>query len=152
MQENPVFRHHPDFHPAAGEQIVEFPVAFPVQQGLDLGRCLVPAFLEGGFPDMLGNNHIRRIQFAVADDPHFRNGSNPLAHQFKDRAAEISGDAVVGLRIPQRCREKRMIEPLAAGGKAANALTGCRHSGMLVRNSERLSGFRKKSTKRARVT
>ena len=41
-----------DFHPATGEKIVKFSIAFLVKQGFDLGRSLVPALFEGGFPDM----------------------------------------------------------------------------------------------------
>ena len=64
---------------------------------------------------MLGDGHIGRIQFTVADNLHLGDSSNFFAHQLEDRAAEVTGDAPVGLRILQPGAQEGVIEALAAG-------------------------------------
>lgn len=85
-----------DFHPAAGEQLVEFAVAVPVPQGFDFGGRFVPALLEGGFADVLRHHHGGGVQFAVAEDLDLRDPVDFLAHEFEDGTAEVAGDTTVG--------------------------------------------------------
>ena len=120
VDEDPVLGHHADLDPAAGQQLVQPAVAIPVQQRLDLGWGFVPAFLERRLADVLRDGHIGRIQFAVADDLHLGDGGDLLADQLEDRAAEVAGDALVGLRILQPGAQEGVVEPLAAGGEAVD--------------------------------
>ena len=120
MEEDAVLRNHADLDPAAGQEVVELPVALPVQQCLHFGGRFVPALLEGGLADVFRNHHVGGIEFAVANDPHLRDHRDLLADQLEDRAAEVAGNAVVRLCPFQLICEEGMVEALAAGGKAAD--------------------------------
>ena len=92
------FGHDADLDAAAGQQLVEPAIAVAVQQRLDLRRRFVPALLQRGLADVLRHGDVGGVQFAVADDLHLRDGGDLLAHELEDRAAEVAGDALVGLR------------------------------------------------------
>ena len=120
MDEDPVLGDDANLDPAAGQQFVEPPVPVPVQQRLDLGRRFVPALLERRLADVLRHDDVRSVQFAVADDLNLGNGRDLFAYQFEDRAAEVAGDALVGLCPLQPGAEEGVVEPLAAGGEAVD--------------------------------
>jgi hypothetical protein len=66
---------------------------------------------------MFRHRHIGGVQLAVADDLHFGNRGDLFAHQLKDGAAEVAGDARVGLRLLQPGAKEGVVETLAAGGE-----------------------------------
>jgi len=55
-----------------------------MQQSLDLGWDFVPAFLKRGLANVLRDDNIRCIKFAIADDLDFGNRSDFFAHQLED--------------------------------------------------------------------
>ena len=134
MDKNSILRYHADLNPSAGQQLVQPTISLPVQQRLNLSRGFVPAFLERCLADMPGDGHIGRIQFTVADNLHLGDSSNLFAHQLEDRAAEVTGNAPVGLCILQSGAQEHVIEALAAGGKTIQWRGRCmrRPYGVLV--------------------
>ncbi len=114
MDKNAVLRHYPYLDPPAGQEIMQLPVAIPVEQSLNLGRGLVPTFLERCLADMLRHDHIGRVKLAVTDNLYCGDRGDLFAYQLEDRAAEIAGDTLIGLCPPKPVSEKGMVEPLAA--------------------------------------
>jgi len=114
-----IFGHDPNLDPAAREQFVQPAIALPVQQRLDLGRRFVPPLLERRLPGVFGDEDVGGVELAVADDLHLRDSRNLLADELEDRAAEVAGDAAIRTRVLQLLVEEGVVEPLAAGGEAA---------------------------------
>ena len=69
---------------------------------------------------MLRHHHVSGVEFAVADNLDVRDVGNLLADQFEDRAAEVPGDALVGLRALEPIGQEAAVEPLAARGEAVD--------------------------------
>lgn len=118
MEEDAVPGHHLDLDPAAAEQIVQPPVAIPVEQRLDFRWRLVPALLERRLADVLRDDDVGRVQLAVADDLDLGDRADLLAHQLEDRATEVPSDSLVGSGALQPWAQEGMIEPLPARGEA----------------------------------
>jgi hypothetical protein len=55
-----------------------------MEQCLDFGWRLVPALLEGGFADVLGDGYIGGVQFAIADNADICYTGSLFANQLKD--------------------------------------------------------------------
>ena len=47
--------------------------------------------------------------------PYCVDGGNLLAHQFKDRTADVAGDALIRRGAPKPVAQKGVVEALAAG-------------------------------------
>lgn len=121
MDENLVFGHHPDFHAATGQQLIQLPVALPVQEGLHGSRGFVPALLQGGLADVFGDCHVGSIQLTVAYNLNLGDAGDFLPYQFKNGTPEVAGNPPVGFGSGQTLGEKGMVQPFPAGGKALYA-------------------------------
>ena len=120
MNKYSVLGYNPDLDPAAGQQIMQPSIAFPVQQRFNLRRRFVPAFLQCSLADMLRYHDIRRVQFTVANDLYLRDCCDLLAHQLEYGTAEVAGNTLIGLGLFQPHAEEGVVEALTAGREAVN--------------------------------
>ena len=69
---------------------------------------------------MLRYHHISGVEFTVTDNLDVRDVGNLLPDQFEDRATEVPGDALVGLRALEPVGQEGVVEPLAARREAVD--------------------------------
>src|SRR5262249_48726840 len=98
MEKDAVLGDNSDLYAATGQQVVQLAVTLPMEQRFDFGGRLVPALLQGSLTHVLRHRHISGIEFAVADNTDMWDRSNLLTYKLENGAAEVAGDALVGLR------------------------------------------------------
>jgi hypothetical protein len=118
MDENSIFGHDTNFDPTARQQLIKSSVPVLVKESFDLDGDFVPAPLKGCLTDVLGYSDVGSVEFAVADNADVRDICDFLPNKFEDRATKVAGDTLIRLGALEPVREKRMVEPLAAGGES----------------------------------